>query len=122
MKVKKSDRKKLVKELDRVFSLYIRARDKKCCLCGTTESLQCGHLFSRVAYSTRWDEANCYAQCASCNLKHEHNAWPFYRWFIGIYGQKAFDDLHELYGKPRKYADSELLDEIQKFKIKLKGL
>ena len=111
-----SNRKKLVAELDRVFSLYIRKRDGRCVLCGATERLQCGHLFSRTAYSTRWHMANAHAQCASHNCMHEHDAWPFYSWFIQKFGQEAFDNLHEIYATPRKYDNAEIEKMIYSFK------
>ena len=112
----KSQRKKLVAELDRVFSLYIRKRDKCCVLCGTTERLQCGHLFSRTAYSTRWHAANAHGQCAKHNLMHEHDAYPYHTWYINAFGREAFDELHEIYATPRKFTDEELTEMITHFK------
>ena len=60
----------LKKELDRVFSLYIRAKYPKVCYtCGKTDTaLQCGHFVSRQYLATRWDENNCRPQCAGCNI------------------------------------------------------
>lgn len=115
-KPKKPARKSLVKELDRVFSLFIRARDKRCVTCGTSENLTCGHLFSRVAYSTRWNEDNCACQCAGCNLRHEHDPYVFHRWFIRKYNQEYWDLLHAKYNTPRKFTDAELQAMIQKYK------
>lgn len=60
---------KLKKELDRVFSLYIRAKyPKKCFTCGKEGVLQNGHFVVRKYLSTRWDENNCRPQCIGCNL------------------------------------------------------
>lgn len=58
------------KELDRVFSLYIRAKyPKQCYTCGKIDtSLQCGHFVSRQYLATRWDENNCRPQCVGCNI------------------------------------------------------
>lgn len=116
MTEKTKARKKLIKELDRVFSLYIRKRDGRCVVCGKTENLQCGHLFSRVAYSTRWDVGNCFAQCSGCNLRHEHDAWPFQRWYIKKFGQDHLEALHQRYRSIRKYKDAELAELIDQFK------
>jgi len=60
----------LKKELDRVFSLYIRAKYKKeCYTCGKRGvTLQCGHFVSRQYLATRWDENNCRPQCVGCNM------------------------------------------------------
>lgn len=108
-KIQKLSRKKLVKELDKWFSLYIRKRDKYCVLCGTTENLTCGHLFSRVAYSTRWDETNAFGQCAGCNMRHEHDPARFHIWFINKYGKDKFESLHWQYNRPMKTTNETLI-------------
>lgn len=74
--MRKITRKGIIRKLDKIVSQIVIARDGKCIVCGTTQSLTCGHLFSRVAYSTRWNLENCYAQCLSCNLKHEYDSFP----------------------------------------------
>lgn len=82
-KRKKSREKKresisyLTKELDRVFSLFIRLRDSnseglgKCITCdkvGHYKEMHCGHFRSRKYLSTRWNPFNCNLQCPTCNL------------------------------------------------------
>ena len=59
----------LKKELDRVFSLYIRKiHPHQCYTCGKTEGpMQCGHFVSRQYLATRWSEDNCRPQCWGCN-------------------------------------------------------
>lgn len=61
---------KLKKELDRVFSIYIRSKHPKICYtCGKTNvTLQCGHFIPRQYLATRWSEDNCRPQCVGCNL------------------------------------------------------
>lgn len=61
---------KLKKELDRVFSIFIRAKyPKRCYTCGKTGvTLQCGHFIPRIYLATRWEEMNCRPQCVGCNL------------------------------------------------------
>ena len=73
---KKITRSKLVKQLDSVFSQYIRKKDAvdniaTCFTCGKKDhwkKLQNGHFQSRRHYATRWDEINCQVQCAGCNV------------------------------------------------------
>jgi 5-methylcytosine-specific restriction endonuclease McrA len=103
---KKSDRKKAVESADREMSLYIRARDGRCVVCGSRERLTNGHLFSRVSYSTRWDEDNCMAQCVACNYNHERDFEPFRQKFVdnGI----DIDKLHAKYKQVRKYTTAEI--------------
>lgn len=57
------------KELDRVFSLYIRrVYPKVCYTCGKpAERLQCGHYIPRQYLATRWSTFNCRPQCWGCN-------------------------------------------------------
>jgi len=61
---------KLKKELDRLFSLYIRAKyPKECYTCRKVDvTLQNGHFVSRQYLATRWDENNCRPQCVGCNI------------------------------------------------------
>lgn len=68
---------KLVKELDVIFSKYVRlsSADKdgivSCYTCGHRnhwKKMQNGHYVSRFYKATRWDENNCRVQCAMCNL------------------------------------------------------
>ena len=93
--------KQLKKIADTLFSKYIRARDHNTCvLCGSTERPQCGHLLSRSASATRWDETQCFCQCSSCNFKHEFNAYPFIKWFIEKYGKEKLDEIQSRWNKP----------------------
>ena len=68
---------KLKKELDTIFSRYIRqkyADDNgmvQCFTCSFREhwkKLQNGHLVSRYYLATRFDERNCRPQCLTCNV------------------------------------------------------
>lgn len=68
--MKKKTQSQLKKELDRVFSIYIRAKFPKVCYTcgGRGKTLQCGHFISRIYLATRWSEDNCRPQCVGCNL------------------------------------------------------
>lgn len=77
---------KLVADLDKVFSLFIRARDmneegvSSCVTCGklmTLKTSQCGHFISRRHYATRWEEKNCAAQCVGCNMYQHGKQYEF---------------------------------------------
>lgn len=52
---------------DAEFSREIRARDKKCLRCGSTERLTCSHYFSKGSTSTRYDPENCITLCYRCH-------------------------------------------------------
>ena len=66
----------LKKELDRVFSIFIRTRDSneygigRCVTCGYPslwQKLDAGHYVPRQDLATRWDERNVHPQCKKCN-------------------------------------------------------
>jgi 5-methylcytosine-specific restriction endonuclease McrA len=69
---KKSSLSKLKKELDRVFSIYIRKRDDgQCFTCPKKDDykkMQNGHFVPRQYLAVRWDEKNCNCQCYACNM------------------------------------------------------
>lgn len=65
-----------LRQADKLFSIYIRNRDKWTCQrCHTryeppTTALHCSHYFSRVKECTRFEPDNCIALCFGC-----HNLW-----------------------------------------------
>jgi hypothetical protein len=116
-------RAKLVKELDRLTSLIVRARDNgKCVLCGSAERLQCGHIFGRRSHGARFDIApngNCHAQCSGCNQRHNYEPWRYYRWFIGRFGQEVFDAMYTRWTKGHKYSRRELIEMVAEYTVAL---
>lgn len=67
---------RLKKELDQIFSRYIRWKYAKngtvqCYTCSTrkpVKEMQCGHWISRTSLATRFSEDNCRPQCVGCNM------------------------------------------------------
>jgi hypothetical protein len=120
----KTERQKLVKKLDDIFSKFIRSRDKYTCLVcgkqGTGAEIHCGHLFSRVSFSTRWTELNCFAQCKSCNFRAEYDNEPMKRAWIAKHGQEKFDVLYMKYNSVFKIGNAELVVLINYYKQRLK--
>lgn len=103
-------RKSLMLACDKLCKEIVFLRDKHCVTCGSLEYMTPGHLFSRVAHSTRWDLKNIYWSCRSCNLKHEYDPYPLTKYFINKYGIDAYDALHLKYGKTRPYKAWELVE------------
>lgn len=106
-------RKGIVKKLDKIVSEYVRLRDKQCVLCGNREALGAGHIFSRKAYSTRWDirkDGNVHCQCWPCNYKHVMDQYPYFDWYTKKFGQKRFDALRREFKTVKKYKTHELID------------
>ena len=63
---------KLKKELDAVFSKFIRQRDGgQCYTCSKKDDpkyMQNGHFVPRQYLAVRYDERNCHCQCYACNM------------------------------------------------------
>ena len=110
MKTRKSKtpRQKAVRAADAQMSRYIRARDGQCVICGKREGLQNGHLITRGKYATRWEEENCYCQCAGCNLRHEFQPEIFTDWWISRHGEEAYHDLVRKSNTIRKFSTDEI--------------
>lgn len=83
----------LKKRADKVFSLWIRNRDKMCVTCGSRSNLQCGHYVSRSWSALRYDEKNCNAQCVGCNVFKRGNMDEYARFLIRCYGPDILDEL-----------------------------
>lgn len=77
LKPKTKSLSKLKKDLDAIFSKFVRFRDSdingygKCYTCGKHDfykNAHCGHWIPRNILITRWEENNCRWQCIGCNL------------------------------------------------------
>lgn len=107
--MKAVSRKSMVKKLDSIVKEIVLLRDGgRCVQCGTTNRLTPGHVFSRVSYSTRWDLDNVYAQCASDNLKHEYDAYPFLQVVSTKLGVDGLERLHRRYVTARPFKTWEM--------------
>ncbi len=67
-----------VSEADRKFSLYIRQRDGRCVVCGSSLFLGCSHYYGRGIYATRYDPDNCITLCQECHEVWEHEKGGVY--------------------------------------------
>lgn len=110
-KKKKESRKKIIKNLDSIFSKFIIKRDGKCVICEKTENLSAGHLISRACYAVRWDERNVFVQCRGCNLLHEFRPERFTLWFLNKYGLEQYQKLCEDSRQQKKFSNN-LLKEM----------
>ncbi|MDR1434732.1 Cas8a1 family CRISPR/Cas system-associated protein, partial [Candidatus Endomicrobiellum devescovinae] len=65
---------KIKKELDAIWAKKVRERDKKCLMCGKTETLQAHHFLKSRARSIkyRWDMRNGITLCYTCHLYKIH--------------------------------------------------
>lgn len=118
----RASRKALVKKLDNLVSLIVRLRDGRCIQCHSKESLTCGHLFSRTAYSTRWDLGNCYGQCLAHNLRHEYDPYAMTLAVTNLKGKEYVDDLYRRWHTPVILKDFQLEEMVKQYEVILKDL
>lgn len=81
---------------DFAMSAWVLSEETFCSCCGSPHDLQNGHLFTREWKAIRWERDNCAAQCAGCNLKHEHNPEPYRRVMVLRHGEDRVRQLHDI--------------------------
>lgn len=122
-KTKAKTRSWYVKELDRVFSLYVRqSKPPVCVTCGKKDewqNLQNGHYFSRGKYATRWDEMNCWPQCVGCNLFKSGNYTEYAFFMINTLGMDKLAALHKKSNTIVKIPTPVIREKIEEYKQKL---
>ena len=74
--MKKPSKSSLTRKLDKLISQIVHQRGK-CQRCGSTETLQAAHIFSRQFRNTRWDEKNILLLCAKCHFWSHHEPTEF---------------------------------------------
>tara|TARA_R110000744_G_scaffold315493_1_gene422352 strand:- start:967 stop:1365 length:399 start_codon:yes stop_codon:yes gene_type:complete len=122
---------RLKKDLDAVFSKYIRwlyaddLGNVECYTCGVQKpisQMQNGHFQSRKHTSTRWHEMNCKPQCVACNMFRQGEQYKFGNKLQAEYGQYTIDELINLSKSSVKYTKHELALLIEEYKEKLADL
>jgi len=122
---------KLKKELDKVFSLFIRLRNAteyglaQCFTCGKVDhykKLQCGHFQSRKHISTRFDEKNCQVQCVACNMFRSGEQYRFGLNLDALYGEGTAEELEVVSRFTIKMSRSDYEEKIFYYKLTVKNL
>jgi hypothetical protein len=85
---------KLEQILDRLCSIIVIARDRKCITCGTRVRLSNSHYQPRRHRAFRWDLRNCNCQCFTCNENHNHNKEDYADYILSFYGEEVYDLLN----------------------------
>ena len=114
--VEEGSRRWLVAELDRLTSVVVRRRDRRCVTCGTAQRLQCSHFYSRRHLATRFDLRNCNAMCAGCNRRHNHEPEPYLQFMYDHYGCEVVAELDRLRRGRGKVADEELIELLERLR------
>lgn len=126
-KPKAKTRSYYVKELDRVFSIYIRQSKSvngmaTCVTCGTVKpwrEMQNGHFFTRGRYGTRWNEDNCFPQDAACNVFLKGNYIKYTTFMIDQYGREFLDELERSSLAKVKIPTSVIKEKIEEYSKKV---
>jgi len=122
---KKKTISKLKKELDQIFSVYIRIRESSdtgvavCFTCGKTANwkiLQNGHFLSRRFMATRFDEENCQVQCVTCNVFRNGEQYKFGVALDNKYGEGTAEDLEHMSRSILKISRVEYEEKISYYK------
>lgn len=92
-KRRKAKRTTLRNKADRLFSLYIRGRDRVCVKCGRQVNLQCAHVFSRRYMNVRFDPRNAVTLCAGCHKYFTHNPIEWEDFMVERMGTVAYSEL-----------------------------
>lgn len=121
----------LVKNLDMIYSLYIRLKDADangfapCISCGRRfhfKDLDCGHFVSRRHKSTRFMEENTKPQCRYCNRFNEGMKDSFALQLIQEYGVEILQKLQDEKNKTKHFTSDDLVSLIKDYKSKVNGL
>jgi hypothetical protein len=108
-------RKWLIQELDKLMSIIVRKRDKRCVTCGSRQGLQCSHFYSRRYLSVRFDLRNCNAMCAGCNRRHNRDRVPYERYMRNTYEPEVLAELDALRSNLEKVPDAYLLELLNEY-------
>jgi hypothetical protein len=119
----KKPKSKLIKELDVLFSQFVRLSNSidgycSCVTCGRVyewKKIQAGHFISRQHYSVRWDERNVKPQCYGCNVMQQGRQYEFSKYL----GQELSEELYLLSKQTRKFSEIELQEMIEYYKNKI---
>jgi 5-methylcytosine-specific restriction endonuclease McrA len=126
-KVKTSTKKisisKLKKKLWKLFSQYIRTRDKYICFtCGRKgegPGMHAGHFVSKSigGINLYFDEDNVHAQCYNCNINLSGNQYEYAKRL----GMETAERLLRLRTKIVKWSIQDYLNKIQYYEEKTKS-
>lgn len=123
-----SPRQKLIKDLDKVFSLFIRMRAaddsgySTCFTCGSVKRWRegdAGHFIGRSAYSVRFNEMNVQFQCKKCNIFQSGQQYLFSVALNGLYGEGTADSLLRESKQLIKFSMDDLREMVELYKLKV---
>lgn len=126
-KPKSKTRGYYVRQLDKVFSTFIRLRDQDngCITCNSQapwQEQQDGHFFTRGRFATRWNEHNNHMQCVRCNVFLKGNYIIYTIKMIDKYGREFVNELETLSKSTKKITTQEIKDMIEYYSKTVKDM
>lgn len=126
----KSERSRLIREADRVFSIYIRKKDAingiaRCVTCGASghwKLMHNGHYLSRRIIAIRWNQVNCNVQCERCNIELSGNLGRYRDYLQQKHGAEVEEYLRHKMRTKGKTTNAEIQDIIDTYKTKIDEL
>lgn len=119
-------RQRLITVLDKVFSEYIRRRDKGVCItCGKRQDWKltdAGHYIRRGIFQFRWHEKNVHCQCKRCNSWLEGEKDIYRQKMIELYGKEFVELIEAERHKTCKISAGEIEVLIVHYKSEVKKL
>ena len=120
----------LKKELDRVWSIWVRKSASvneyvRCVSCSTKDhwkNMQCGHFIPRHYLAGRWNSDNCWPQCPVCNVFKRGNYPEFAAFLVKQRGPKFLEELIALKREQVKYTRADLQEKINQVKAEIERL
>lgn len=114
---------KYKKELDRLFSLYIRYRDiGQCFTCPKKDNpkkMQNGHFVPRQYLAVRYDERNNNCQCYACNMLYNGQPSAYAINLKKLYGPNIVEELEVKRREITKLTPAWYEEKIAYYKAKL---
>lgn len=89
-----------LRDVDALFSKFIRLRDGECQATGWREiecngSLQAAHVISRRYHGVRYAPLNCWALCQAHHLYETNHPLEGHDFWNGLLGEAVFDALRD---------------------------
>ena len=126
VQMKKISLAKMKKKLWKVFSPYIRTRDKGVCFtCGKAglsgSGYHAGHCIPKGAGGLLlfFHEQNVHGQCFRCNINLGGNGAVYAQRIREVYGDEKMNEIYQLRGKIAKWTVQDYEDLIEEYKQKL---
>lgn len=128
LKTSVNRRKEAIRQLDDVFSKYVRLKASvngyvTCVTSNQTyrwQDCDAGHFIPRGNFGTRWDERNVHPQSIQDNRYGNGEPEKYEAFMLATYGQEVIDDLEK--NKQRKWATYEIEEMLVEYKQRLKDL